>query len=170
MAAGVGRPAAGRERGHVRAADADRERVAGLLAASYSEGRLDKDEYDDRLESALTARTYSDLDRVVADLPGGADLMRPVTWPAKPGPVEATNSFAILSLVLGVAQFAFGPLATIPAIVTGHVALHQIRRTGQRGAGYARLGLLLGWGAVAVGAAVAMLAAFTIMSGMAGMQ
>ena len=49
------------------------------------------------------------------------------------------------------AQFAFGPLPTIPAIVLGHMARHQIKRTGEQGAGMALAGLLLGWAAVALG-------------------
>jgi hypothetical protein len=34
------------ERGKMRAADADRDRVVGLLNTAYTEGRLSKDEYD----------------------------------------------------------------------------------------------------------------------------
>ena len=45
----------------MRAADADRDRVVGILSTAYSEGRLSEDEYDARLESALSARTYADL-------------------------------------------------------------------------------------------------------------
>jgi len=69
MAAGHGYPAAGGERGMMRAADADRDRVAGILSTACSEGRLSKDEYDARLESALSARACADLDQVVTDLP-----------------------------------------------------------------------------------------------------
>jgi hypothetical protein len=43
-----------------------------------------------------------------------------------------------------------GPVGTIPAIVLGHLARHQIRRTGEGGAGLALAGLLLGWAAVAL--------------------
>ena len=132
-------------RGQMRAADADRDRAVSFLATAYTEGRLGKDEYDARLESALSARTYADLDLVVTDLPG-----------ARVGPVprrspSPTNGLAIASLACGLAQFAFGPLPTIPAIVLGHMARHQIKRTGEQGAGMALAGLLLGWAAVAVG-------------------
>jgi Domain of unknown function (DUF1707) len=44
MAAGHGSPVAGGERGTMRAADADRDRVAGILSTAYSEGRLSRDE------------------------------------------------------------------------------------------------------------------------------
>ena len=131
---------AGGERGKMRAADADRDRVVECLNMAYSEGRLFKDEYDGRLENALSARTYADLDPLVTDLP--ATRATAVT------PVAKTNELAIASLACGLAQFMFGPVAAIPAIVFGHMARHQIKRTGEHGAGLALAGLLLGWAAV----------------------
>jgi hypothetical protein len=120
--------------------------VAGLLAAAYSEGRLSKDEYDARLDQALSARTYADLDQLVNDLPvAQAPPVVRVT------PVAKTNTLAIASLVCGLAQFAVGPLATIPAIVLGYAARGQVKRTGEQGAGLAQAGLVLGWGAVVLG-------------------
>jgi hypothetical protein len=77
-----------------------------------------------------------------------------------------TNGLAIASLACGVAQFAFGPLPTIPAIVLGHMARHQIKRTGEQGAGMALAGLLLGWAAVAMGVlAILALTLFVVTSG-----
>src|SRR5262249_39895890 len=117
----------------------------------------DKDEYDARLESALSARTYADLDHVVSDLPGAR--VPPVRR------VTATNGLAVASLACGLAQFAFGPLPTIPAIVLGHVARHQIKRTGEQGGGMALAGLLLGWAAVALGIiAILGMAVFVVSS------
>jgi len=141
------------ERGKLRAADADRDRVVGLLSTAYTEGRLSKDEYDARLDSATSARTYADLDQVVIDLPvppatavtPAANITTAVT------PVARTNGLAIASLACGLAQVAFGPLATVPAIVLGHMARSQIKRTGEQGAGLALAGLLLGWAAVILG-------------------
>lgn len=130
-------------RGQMRAADVDRDRAVGFLTTAYTEGRLSKDEYDARVESALSARTYSDLDQVVTDLPGArVPAVREV---------RGTNGLAIASLCCGVAQFAFGPLPTIPAIVLGHMARHQIKRTGEDGAGMALAGLLLGWSVLVLG-------------------
>jgi Domain of unknown function (DUF1707)/Domain of unknown function (DUF4190) len=144
MAVGPGYSAASAGRGQMRAADADRDRAVSFLTTAYTEGRLGKDEYDARLESALSARTYADLDQVVTDLPGARipPVVRQVT---------TTNGLAVASLACGLAQFVFGPLPTIPAIVLGHVARHQIRRTGEQGAGMALAGLLLGWAAVVLG-------------------
>jgi Domain of unknown function (DUF1707)/Domain of unknown function (DUF4190) len=132
--------AAGDQRGMMRASDADRDRVAELLNVAYSEGRLSRDEYDARLQSALSARTYADLDQLVADLPAAR--------PATVTPVARTNALATASLACGIAQFAFGLLATIPAIVLGHMARSQIKRTGEQGAGLALVGLTLGWAAL----------------------
>ena len=135
--------AAGGERGKMRAADADRDRVVELLNTAYSEGRLSRDEYDGRLENALSARTYADLDQLVTDLP--AARVTVVT------PVANTNGLAIASLACGLALVVFGPPTAIPAIVFGHVARHQIKRTGEQGAGLALAGLTLGWATVILG-------------------
>jgi len=130
-----------------------------FLSTAYTEGRLAKDEYDARLESALSARTYADLDRIVTDLPGARVGPVPLRGPAP------TNGLAIASLACGIAQFAFGPLPTIPAIVLGHMARHQIKRTGEQGAGMALAGLLLGWAAVALGLLAVLGMAVFVMTG-----
>jgi Domain of unknown function (DUF1707)/Domain of unknown function (DUF4190) len=132
--------AAGGVPGKMRASDADRDRVVEVLSMAYSEGRLSKDEYDGRLEDALSARTYADLDQLVTDLP--------VARATAVTPVAGTNGLAVASLTCGLAQFVFGPVTAIPAIMFGHVALHQIKRTGGQGAGLALAGLILGWATV----------------------
>jgi hypothetical protein len=55
---------------HLRAGDADRDRVARLLGIHFAAGRMTADEFGDRLAAALAARTIADLRRVLADLPG----------------------------------------------------------------------------------------------------
>lgn len=59
---------AGRD-SHLRAADADRERVAEQLQSSHVEGRLDLGEFQQRLERCYAARTFGELDVLVSDLP-----------------------------------------------------------------------------------------------------
>jgi hypothetical protein len=56
----------------LRAADADRAKVADRLRVALEEGRLDLTEYDERLQQAYAAKTYGDLDPILADLPGVA--------------------------------------------------------------------------------------------------
>ena len=53
----------------LRASDSDREQVAELLLHATAEGRLSADELDQRLEALNTARTYDELDTLLADLP-----------------------------------------------------------------------------------------------------
>ena len=55
--------------GDLRAGDADRERVAERLRTALDEGRLNLHEYDERLRDAYAAKTYSELDALLADLP-----------------------------------------------------------------------------------------------------
>jgi hypothetical protein len=56
-------------RSELRASHDDRDRVVELLRVSAGDGRLSAEELDDRLELAMTARTYGELARLVADLP-----------------------------------------------------------------------------------------------------
>jgi hypothetical protein len=140
MTVGPGYGVAGAGRGQMRASTEDRDRAVEMVTKAYTEGRLTKDEHDTRVERAMTASTYADLDAVVLDLPGGGPVGPPL--PALP---PKNNALAIASLVCGVAQVMLWPLATIPAVVLGHVARHQIRRTGEAGSGLALAGLILGW-------------------------
>jgi hypothetical protein len=59
----------------IRASDADRERTATLLREHHAEGRLSAEEFSDRLDRALEAKTLGELDALLADLPG-IDLYR----------------------------------------------------------------------------------------------
>jgi hypothetical protein len=53
----------------LRAGHADRERVLDRLRVARVEGRLDDEEFDERIRATLAARTYGDLDALTADLP-----------------------------------------------------------------------------------------------------
>jgi hypothetical protein len=53
----------------LRAADSDRETVTERLREAAAEGRLDPEELEERVHTALRARTYGELDLVLADLP-----------------------------------------------------------------------------------------------------
>jgi len=149
---------AGIARGQMRASTVDRDRAVELITRAYTEGRLDKDEHDARVERAMTATTFADLDSVVIDLPGGR--------PPVPAPLPRTNPLAVTSLVCGIAQIMFGPFATIPAIVCGHIGRSQIRRSGEGGAGMALAGLVLGWVGLAFG--VLLIAGFVVLAVAAG--
>ena len=52
-----------------RVSDDDRERAMADLAGHYADGRLDHEEYDERLDAIWTARTRADLAVLFSDLP-----------------------------------------------------------------------------------------------------
>lgn len=69
-----------RDKPELRASDEDRERAVEILRVAAGDGRLTPTELDDRLETALTARTSGELAAVTADLPevGAAALPKEV--------------------------------------------------------------------------------------------
>ena len=69
-------------RNELRASHDDRDRVVEMLRVSAGDGRLTAEELDERLEQAMTARTYGELARLVADLPATGPVTSPVTSPA----------------------------------------------------------------------------------------
>jgi hypothetical protein len=145
--------------GYLRASTADRDSAVEVLKVGYTECRLTKEEYEARAEQAFTASTLGDLARVTADLPNGSLAALPAAPPFRSAPAR-TNPLAVGSLACGIGQVFFGPLATIPAILLGHMARREIRRTGEDGKGLATAGLVLGW----TGAALVVLAClFAVM-------
>jgi len=58
--------------------------VVQRVQDAFAEGRLDDAEFDERSRAALTARTHSDLDALLADLPAASSAPGPA--PVLPGP------------------------------------------------------------------------------------
>ncbi|MFI9153784.1 DUF1707 and DUF4190 domain-containing protein [Streptomyces sp. NPDC053367] len=134
------------------ASHADRERAVDVLRAGFGEGRLERAEFEKRVERAYTARTVGELALLVADLPQGPmHPMHAQQTPAVFVPVgrPKTNEKALGAAVCGGLVFFTGGLTGIPAVVLGHAARGEIRRTGEGGDGLALAGLILGWMAVA---------------------
>jgi Domain of unknown function (DUF4190) len=68
-------------------------------------------------------------------------------------PVKTTSTFAIISLVAGILGWTLLPLlGSVGAIITGHMARGEIRKSAGTidGDGLALAGLVLGWGSVIV--------------------
>jgi hypothetical protein len=76
----------------LRAADTDRIEVAQLLTDAAAQGRLGMSEYEERLAKAYAAKTFEELDRLTADLPGSSVGRR---RPCRPAP--STVLLAIMS-------------------------------------------------------------------------
>ncbi|MFI0710953.1 DUF1707 and DUF4190 domain-containing protein [Streptomyces inhibens] len=143
----------------MRASHADRERAVDVLKAGFAEGRLQQTEYEQRIGRAYEAQTHAELQMLVADLPQGpvpqAQFIpqRPVPATFMPMPMQMpmpvhTNSSATGSLVCGIMTPVTWGLTAIPAVILGHKARAEIRRTGERGDGQAITGLVLGWLAI----------------------
>ena len=87
-------------RNELRASYDDRDRVVELLRVSAGDGRLTAEELDERIELAMTARTYGELARLVSDLPAeGA-----VVSPAVASPVPQAKEVARIDIRSGHVQ------------------------------------------------------------------
>ena len=100
----------------LRASDADRDAVADRLRRAAIEGRLDPDELDERLGSALRAKTYGELDQLVTDLPGVPATPRP-----RPRPTRTPTVGAVFVVALRVA-FVLAVLCVLAVAVAATVA------------------------------------------------
>ncbi|WP_019810957.1 DUF1707 SHOCT-like domain-containing protein [Saccharomonospora halophila] len=67
----------------LRVSDAEREHVVGLLQQAIGRGMLTLDEFTERTDTALAARTRGELNTVLVDLPG-------LGHPDVPGPAPTT--------------------------------------------------------------------------------
>ncbi len=75
----------------IRVSDADRDRVTAQLRDHFAAGRITPGELDERLSAALNAKTFGDLRRIMADLPGPV----PAPLGAAPPPLRATPAWAV---------------------------------------------------------------------------
>jgi Domain of unknown function (DUF1707) len=125
----------------MRVSDADRERVTSRLRDHFAEGRLTREELDERVSAALSAKTVGDLRRLMTDLPGDS----PVAPPALVhGPVLVRRGPRILPLALlllfaavlipGGAWFVLGlfQIVLVFALVAGLTALFAAARFRRR--------------------------------------
>lgn len=74
-----------------------------------------------------------------------------------------TNTLAVASVVLALAGLTLLPFAgSIAAVVCGHIARGQIRRTGEAGAGLSVVGWVIGYVTIVLG--LAMIALFLVFA------
>jgi Domain of unknown function (DUF4190)/Domain of unknown function (DUF1707) len=145
--------------GWMRASDNDRSRVQTVLNDAYAEGRITREEWEERSTALAGPVTHADLARLTGDLvPLPAQPSRP-GYQLPTAPQASTNGMAIASCVCGIGQLVGGPIAGIAAVVLGHQARRQIRETGEQGDGLAMTGLILGY----IGLGVVLLAIVAIL-------
>lgn len=69
----------------LRVGDRDREAVADFLREQHLAGRLETDEFQERLDRCYAAKTYRELDELVGDLPreeARRSIRQSWRWPA----------------------------------------------------------------------------------------
>jgi hypothetical protein len=123
-------PGGSRDRS-LRAADHERDAVADILRQEHLAGRIDSEELQDRLERCLAAKTYGELDELIADFPveeQTTSTARRWHWPA----------FAFVPLLIAAIALSSGRLVwlAIPLFF-----LFVVRPLLWRSAGHG-----LGWG------------------------
>jgi Domain of unknown function (DUF1707) len=68
----------------IRASDRERDAATQRLQEAFAEGRLDDGEFDQRMRTALSARTRTELDGLLADLPQPAPAAGPPATAGRP--------------------------------------------------------------------------------------
>ena len=97
----------------MRIADSDRERAMADLAQHYADGRLDHEEYDERLDAIWTARTRADLAVLFNDLPrpqAAQPARTPVRAPGRPGRRSRFPLLPVLAVLIVLSVIADAPL------------------------------------------------------------
>jgi hypothetical protein len=129
----------GRSRGagpELRIGDDEREAAVRALGEHFAEGRLTKDEYDERSDKAWAARTRSALMPLFADLPRPEGAGRPVTEegrrnrPGPDGPGWWFSARMVPVLVVVVALVVLTHLPVFLLLVVGWVLLAKSGRRG----------------------------------------
>jgi Domain of unknown function (DUF1707)/Domain of unknown function (DUF4190) len=124
----------------MRSSAAEREHVIEVLKTAFADGRLTKQEYEDRIGLALSPLTYADLAALTSDLPAGLPgSLRPPPPGYLPSASRPLNKMAVASLVCAVM-----PGIPLLAILLGLIAHGQIQERGERGAALATAGIVLG--------------------------
>jgi hypothetical protein len=132
---------------NLRAADTDREAVAGVLGRALSEGRLTVDEYEDRLTRAYTARTYGELEGLTTDLPHAtvprAATGSPLPVPPRSAAAGACGSWARGGRSVWAAWLSTALIVTVIWLTTS-IASHELQP-------FWPIWVIAPWGAVLLG-------------------
>jgi hypothetical protein len=112
----------------IRVSDADRDRVSDQLRDHFAAGRITSGELDERLSAALNAKTFGDLRRIMADLPGPVPALSTAAAPAlRATPTWATRRrhppFSPLILLALLAALLLPPAAWLLATFVNVILL-----------------------------------------------
>jgi hypothetical protein len=99
------------EQPYLRVSDADRDSAMAELGDHFQAGRLDNEEFGQRLDAAASARTRADLDQLLADLPRpvpAAPHIAPQRGRQAAAVAAVLGSIAIAALSVTIVAGAFG--------------------------------------------------------------
>jgi hypothetical protein len=123
----------------LRISDAERAEVADLLSKHYSDGRLDQAEFNERIDQAMKAKTYSDLSGLFADLPRTESSEAPKAFEASGALTRQPDHHPALRFLLPI-------VVIVIAVIVGQALLRSLLfwpMAGIFGGGWAPL-LLIG--------------------------
>ncbi|MFD7085321.1 DUF1707 domain-containing protein [Streptomyces sp. NPDC002181] len=86
----------------LRASDADRDRIAHILADALAEGRLTADEHSERLDSLYAVKTVGELEVLVRDLPAPGGPAAAPAYGVHPAPAPAAGQAPVSETVVAV--------------------------------------------------------------------
>ena len=115
-----------------RVGDAEREQAMSLLAQHYADGRLEHEEYDERLDAVWTARTRADLALLFADLPRQVAPVRAPAPVARPRARRPIPWLPVLAILIGLSILLEAPVW----LLIFFLPMVNGRRTGHRGFGH----------------------------------
>lgn len=118
----------------LRIGDAERDDATQLLQEHLSAGRLDADEFEERVQQALQATYESDLGALFRDLPGRRPGQRMTPAPA-PRPLVRHNPVPPLAWWVGTATLAMFTLVAMLAPLAAHHPGRHVGGHPRRGRG-----------------------------------
>lgn len=132
------------EESSIRVSDAERESARSTLADHMAAGRITMEEYDERSDALIAAKTRGEVARLFTDLPEGESVLVPASGPGSPAPVAhprgrefgerlmaVSGSLALVAFfVLGFAFHAWAwawVVFVLPGIAAGLFGLEKKR-------------------------------------------
>ena len=126
---------------NMRVSDAERQEVADRLAEHFSSGRLDQEEFDERVSRAMSAKTRADLNGLFDDLPESGQPGMGLSGTGAPAaacaqrrrfrhPVLLAGLIILIALTAGHVVFPLlwiGFLVVIVLAATGHLGRGRSR-------------------------------------------
>lgn len=116
----------GNDRGRLRASYGDRDRAIEVLKSAFVQGRLVKEELDERVGQALASRTYGELAALTSDIPAAATAARPRGAARQREAVRPRARPQPRKMAVAIAVGLIAPIVVMIAIATGNEQLAEV--------------------------------------------